>query len=218
MADPVLSRRTLIAAVAAAPFAGVLAAPLSAQAALAPADAALVQRAVAYLEGLNEAKGRFTQIDARGGRSQGTLYLKRPGKARFAYDAPSGLLVVADGSAVSVADSRLKTFEKYPLAATPLSLFLARQVRLDRGVNIVRVQRMADGFTITARDAKKQAEGQIVLTFRDAPLRLAGWTIVDAQGQPTRVQIDNLAPTSGLPGNLFALKDPRPRAPGNRGG
>ena len=67
------------------------------------------------------------QTDARGRATTGALFMKRPGKARFAYDAPSGLLVVSDGGVVSVQDTRLKTFESYPLGATPLSLFLARR-------------------------------------------------------------------------------------------
>lgn len=205
-----LTRRSLTLALAAAPLAG----QAGAQAALSPADKALVDRAIAYLEGLAEAKGRFLQTDARGRATSGALYMKRPGKARFAYDAPSGLLVVSDGGVVSVQDSRLKTFDQYPLSATPLSLFLARTIRLDRGVAIAKVTRMADGFSITARDGKKQTAGAITLTFTDRPLALAGWTVTDAQGRPTRVQLVGLTPTSGLNRSLFVLKDPRPKNPG----
>lgn len=202
-----LSRRSLTLALVAAPFAG----PAFAQTGLSAADRALVQRATAYLQDLREAKARFVQTDGRGRRSTGVVYLKRPGKARFDYDPPSGLLVVSDGSAVSVQDSRLKTFDKYPLMATPLSLFLAKTIRLDRGVDVTRVSRMADGFSITARDGKKQTAGQIVLTFQDSPLRLVGWTVTDAQNRQTRVQLQDLAPASGLASSLFVLKDPRPK-------
>ena len=202
-----LTRRSLALALAAAPLAG----PALAQAALPAADKALVDRAIAYLESLTEAKARFVQTDARGRATTGALFLKRPGKARFAYDAPSGLLVVSDGNLVSVQDSRLKTFESYPLGATPLSLFLARSIRLDRGVSITRVARMSDGFSITARDGKKETAGSITLTFSDAPLALAGWTVTDAQSRPTRVQVVGLQRASGLDRSLFVLKDPRPK-------
>lgn len=206
-----LSRRSLTLALAAA---SLVATPALAQAPLSAADKALVDRAVAYLEGLTEAKGRFIQTDHRGRATTGTLYMKRPGKARFAYDAPSGLLVVSDGGVVSVQDKRLKTFDQYPLGATPLSLFLARTIRLDRGVTISRVQRLANGFTITARDGKKETAGQIALTFTDAPLALTGWTVTDAQGRPTRVQLQGLERAAGLDKSLFVLKDPRPKNPG----
>lgn len=185
--------------------------PARAQTTLGPVDQALVARAVAYLEGLTEATSRFEQTDARGRKSTGALFMKRPGKARFAYDPPSGLLVVSDGGVVSVQDKRLKTFDAYPLGATPLSLFLAKSIRLDRGVAVTRVTRMTDGFSITARDGRKETAGTITLTFADAPLALTGWTVTDAQSRPTRIQLLDLQRVSGLDKSLFILKDPRPR-------
>ena len=149
------------------------------------------------------------QTDPRGQTTTGVLYLKRPGKARFAYDPPSGLVVVSDGHTVGVADSRLMTFNRYPLGATPLSLFLAKTIRLDRGVQVTGVSRAADGFTITARDGHRRTVGQITLTFAENPLRLTAWTVADAQGRTTRVQLIDLEPTSGLDPQLFVQKDPR---------
>lgn len=207
-----LTRRVLILGLAALPATALAQRPAIAP--LSAADRALVDRAVAYLESLTEATGRFAQTDARGVTIEGDVYLKRPGKARFAYDPPAGLLVVSDGGNVSVQNSRLKTFESYPLMATPLSLFLARQIRLDRGVVISRVARLGDGFSITARDGRKAAEGQITLTFSDNPLQLVGWTITDAQGQSTRIRLAGLQRASGLAPSLFVLKDPRPKNPG----
>ncbi|CAN7173078.1 outer-membrane lipoprotein carrier protein LolA [Phenylobacterium sp. LjRoot219] len=202
------SRRSFVLAIAAGAVAGPALAQPQAPA-LAPADKALVDKAVAYLEGLTEAKARFVQTAPGGQVSRGVVYLKRPGKARFAYDPPSGLLVVSDGGNVSVADSRLKTFDKYPLVATPLSLFLAKNIRFDRGVQVTGVTRAADGFTISARDGRKQTAGQIALTFRNDPLTLVGWAVTDAQRRVTRVQLLDLAPVSGLDSRLFSLRDPR---------
>lgn len=207
-----LTRRALALGLAALPLPALAARPAIAP--LSADDRLLVDKAATYLQGLTEAKGRFVQTDARGTSTQGTVFLKRPGKARFAYEAPSGLLVVADGANVSVADSRLKTFDRYPLMATPLSIFLARQIKLDRGVVISDVTRLADGFTITARDGKKQAEGQITLTFSNSPMALIGWTVSDAQGQATRIRLTGLQPTSGLAPTLFVLNDPRPKSVG----
>lgn len=212
---PMLTRRRLTLMGAGALATLSLAAPALAQApadtVISAADQALVDRAVAYLESLGEAQGRFVQTDARGRSVTGQLFLKRPGKARFAYDPPSGLLVVSDGDLVSVLDRRLKTFEAYPLGTTPLSLFLAKTIRLDKGVQVTRVTRMSDGFSVTARDGKKETAGAITLTFTDTPLALAGWTVTDAQSRPTRVQLLDLRPASGLDRSLFILKDPRPK-------
>lgn len=200
-----LTRRSLALALAATPLAGLAAAQTPG---LSAADKALVDRATAYLQGVSEARARFVQTDARGNTSQGTVYLKRPGKARFAYDPPSGLLVVSDGGNVAVQDSRLKTFDRYPLQSTPLSLFLARNISLEKGVTVTRVARMADGFSITARDATRKTAGQITLNFSNAPLALVGWTVTDAQGRATRVRLAGLQRSPGLAADLFVLKNP----------
>jgi outer membrane lipoprotein-sorting protein len=202
-----LTRRTLAVSLAAA----ALAPPALAQSALSREEQALVDKATAYLQGLDEAQGRFVQTDQRGQITQGAFFLKRPGKARFEYDAPSGLVVVSDGSAVTVADSRLMTFNRYPLGATPLSLFLAKTIRLDKGVAITGVDRVANGFVITARDGHRRTAGQLALTFSEAPLQLTGWSLTDAQGRTTRLRLSNLERVSGLDRELFVAKDPRPR-------
>lgn len=202
------TRRTLLLAAPALLLPGLA----SAQSKLSAEDGALVQQASAYLQGLSKAKGRFTQTSARGAVTRGTLYISRPGKARFAYDAPSNLLVVSDGYNVSVWDARLKTFDRYPLGATPLSLLLAKSIRLDQGVVITGVRRFSDGFSITAKDGKRQAEGQITLTFSSSPVALREWTLVDGQGSTTRVTLNSLETVSSLDPGLFVLRDPRPRS------
>jgi outer membrane lipoprotein-sorting protein len=175
---------------------------------LSAEDRALVDKATAYIQTLGSAKGRFVQTDARGTQTQGTFYLQRPGKARFAYDGPNGLLVVSNGSAVNIFDPRLKTFESYPLSRTPLVLLLAREVRLDRGVTITGVRKLNDGFTITAVDAKRQTLGRIALDFSNEPA-LLGWTVTDVKGGETRVRLVDFEKTSALDPKLFVLTDPR---------
>ena len=209
------TRRTALAGLAAAalPAPPALAASTSAPV-LGDAERALAARAAAWLEGLGEAKGGFVQTDARGRISRGEVFIRRPGKARFAYAPPSSLLVVADGATVSVADPRLKTFERYPLSATPLSLFLSRRIRLDGDARVTAVRRLSGGFEVVARDTRRPADGQIALAFSDSPLALTGWTVTDGQGRATRVQLEGFRPVSGLPASLFVLDDPRPRSPG----
>jgi outer membrane lipoprotein-sorting protein len=178
-------------------------------AALNAEQKALLNKATAYIQGLSSAKGRFVQTDARGTQTQGTFYLQRPGKARFAYDPPAGLLVVSNGANVNIFDSRLKTFESYPLSKTPLNLLLAREVRLDRGVVITDVRPLADGFTIVAQDAKRQALGRISIDFSNSPVGLMGWTVTDIKGGQIRVRLADFAETSDLDPKLFVLTDPR---------
>ena len=203
----VLIAASLAAPVAASPAGHALPPPREAPAApLTADDLALVERAASYLEGLGQMRGHFLQTDPHGAVSQGELYLSRPGKARFEYQSPASLLVVADGHTVMVYDRRLKTTDRYPLGATPLGLFLQKHVRLNQKVSVTRVDRFAGGYSLTARDGKHETQGQVTLTFTQAPMSLTEWSILDAQGGRTTVRLSNLEPTAGLDPGLFTLR------------
>lgn len=206
MRQPSASRRRLLGLI----FAAAAAASTSAmaQSGLSADDQALLAKARAYLQDVGQLRGRFTQTDPGGRQSSGEIYIARPGKARFAYDPPKDMLIVSDGRLVSVYDRRLKSYNQYPLGRTPLSLFLAKEIRLDKGVEVTGVTRSAGGFSITARDSRRETRGTIVLTFADDPVRLTEWTITDAQGGRTRVRLSNLRPASGLDPSLFVVRNP----------
>jgi outer membrane lipoprotein-sorting protein len=206
-----MDRRTFITAAAASAALGGLPSLAHAQTIvprLSREHQALVDRAVDYLEGLSTAKGRFAQSNNKGQRSTGVLYLNRPGKARFEYDAPAMMVVVADGKDVSVYDGRLKTFDRYPLGATPLGIFLARRIRLDRQVVISGFSRRPDGFSITLKDARGGSNDSLIMDFTDGPMTLVGWTVVDGAAR-TDVRLTGLAPAGSLDQALFTLADPR---------
>lgn len=194
--------------------AGLAALPASAQTALSAADRATLAEAQTYLQNLTSAQGTFVETGAGGQRRQGRFWLQRPGRMRFEYTDPAGLLVVSDGDNVKRYDPRLDVFRQVPLSATPLSTFLARNVRLDQGVRIDRVTRMSSGaFALTVRDSGRPNDGSVVLAFSGSPLRLQEWTITDAQGARTRTQLMTLTAASGLASSLFQLRDPT-RRPG----
>lgn len=206
-----LSRRDLGFGLAA--IASLAALPASAQAALSAEDRATLATAQTYLQNLTSAQGSFVETSGPQ-RREGRFWLQRPGRMRFEYTSPAGLLVVSDGDNVKRYDPRLNVFRQVPLGMTPLSTFLARNVRLDQGVRIDRVTRMQSGaFAITARDERRPNEGSVILAFAGSPLRLQEWTITDAQGGRTRTQLTSLTPASNLASSLFRLTDPtlRPR-------
>lgn len=199
-----MDRRFFITAGLAAALAPALAAAQALPANLDRKQRDQVKRATAYLQGLGVAKGRFIQTTSKGGTSRGTLYLNRPGKARFEYDPPAQLLVVADGKSVWVSDRRLKTApDRYPLSATPLGIFLAKRVSLDSSVVVTRVQQTPTGFAITVRNANGSA-GALVLDFADNPISLRGWTVIDAQRNQTQVQLTTLETVASLSPSLFS--------------
>ena len=188
--------------------------PAFAQNNLSAADRETVQRVSAWFQGVRAARGSFVETGPGGRRAEGRYFIQRPGKMRFEYSNPEGLLVVADGNNLMRYDPRLEVFRQAPLSATPLSVFLGRNVRIEEGVRIDRVTRMDSGaFAVVARDADRPNEGQVILAFAGSPARLMEWTVIDPQGRRTRTQLSSFEAVNSLPNSLFTLRDPT-RRPG----
>ena len=207
-----LSRRAAIGILASVLSTSVAWADVPAAAPLSAADQSAVSGVVAYLQRLTNARGRFAQTSTRGGAASGTFTLQRPGRARFDYDPPSGVVIASDGRIVSVLDRRLKTIRTYPLSQTPLGLFLARDIRLDRGVVVREVIREGASLTVVAQDARKAQRGRIALNFAAAPLALTGWVLTDAGGGVVSVRLSGFQPSPARDAAYFQLTDPHRHA------
>jgi len=175
---------------------------------LSSADQALVDQAAHYLDGLTSAEGRFVQTDGAGRQESGAFWLQRPGRARFDYDAPSGLAMASDGHLVSVVNHRLKTIQNYPLGFTPLSIFLSRNIRLDRKVTVEKVMASDSEVEITLADSRGAGHGRIRLDFRRSPMVLAGWVLTDSRGQGVDVRLTRLERSEPKPKSFFDIYDP----------
>src|SRR5690606_17202389 len=98
-------------------------------------DGKALAEASAYLSSLENMQGDFLQVGPDGSVAEGKFYLRRPGRLRFEYEPPENLLVVADGTWVAVKDSAAPA-QRYPIASTPLSLFLARDINLSENARV----------------------------------------------------------------------------------
>lgn len=161
----------------------------------------------ASLNAVQRLQGRFTQRSPDGSTAGGLFYLQRPGKLRFQYDPPASLLIVSDGSVVSMRDTALRTTERTPLRSTPLHLILAERVDLERNARVTRVSRSGDWLMITARDRTGEMDGQITLQFFGPQAELRSWDVIDATGARTRITLSGLSQPASLDRNLFRLED-----------
>jgi outer membrane lipoprotein-sorting protein len=141
-----------------------------------------------YLNQLTSAEGNFTQINADGTISTGTIYLRRPGKVRFEYNPPEQALVMANNGTVVVFDKKLGGDpNSYPLNRTPLGLILARNVDLSRANMVTAHGYDGTATTVTAQDPENPEYGSIQLVFTANPIELRQWIITDDAGQQTTV-------------------------------
>ena len=158
-----------------------------------------------YLNDIRTAQGDFTQVNADGSVSTGTIYLQRPGRARFEYDGED-TLVMAGGGQVAIFDGRSNTPpEQYPLRETPLSVILAE--RVDLAQNNMVMAHGSDGTTtsVVAQDPERPEIGNIELIFTGDPVELRQWIITDQGGSRTTVVLGGLETGGSIPARLFSI-------------
>jgi len=152
-------------------------------------------------------QGDFVQVAPTGAVSKGKIWLQRPGKVRFEYDAPNPMLIVSDGVTMVQNDRQLETFDRVPLSATPLNYFLKENINLANDTEVTGLQKLPGQWIVTARDGSGQQEGAITLVFDSETLALQTWIIADDFGGATRVQLSNLAYNGRIDPRKFILRE-----------
>jgi outer membrane lipoprotein-sorting protein len=184
----------------------LLATLLAGSALSASAEKITLDKLSAYLNGIKSAKGGFTQINSDGTISTGTIFIKRPGRARFEYNPPDQALVMAGGGQLAIFDEKSNTPpEQYPLRRTPLSLILKKNVNLGAAEMVVAHTASENATTVVAQDPKHPDYGQIRLLFTDDPVELRQWVIVDGNGGETTVILGGLERGLDLASSLFSI-------------
>lgn len=168
-----------------------------------------------YLNQMKTVQTTFTQINDDGSLSTGKLWLQRPGKMRFEYDAPNDAVVLARSGSVLIYDAKSnQPPEQYPLRRTPLSLVLARNVNLGQANMVVGHDFDGTATVVTAQDPKNPDSGRIELMFTSNPVELRKWVIHDNAGTQTTVLLGPLAEGGRLDQSLFS--DGKKRGSGDR--
>lgn len=178
----------------------------------APGD---LDRVAQHLQAVNSMTAAFTQRDRAGKVLTGQLTLKRPGKVRFQYQRGVPLLIVGDGSALTMIDYQVNQVQRWPVGKSPLAVLLDPRRNL---AGVAKIAPSADPriVLLEARDPKRPEYGVLTLAFtRDAAspagLRLQGWVALDAQNNLTRIQLSNIRLNPPVSDSAFRWRDPRPR-------
>ncbi|MEP2919880.1 outer membrane lipoprotein carrier protein LolA [Sulfitobacter sp.] len=180
----------------------VTAVAISATAAMA--DKLPLGQISSYLNSLTTAQGDFTQINSDGTISTGTIYIKRPGRVRFEYNAPDTGLVIAGANTVVIYDTKSnQPPTTYPLSQTPLSIILARNVNLNQAKMVTGHSYDGTATTVTAQDPENPQYGNIQMKFTGPSAELRQWIINDGNGSQTTVVLGELKKGGNLSNNLF---------------
>lgn len=167
-------------------------------------QSAAVQKVSGFFMELTNLKGVFLQTDPDRKQTRGRFYVKRPGRFRFDYGAPSKKVIISDGRWLAIQDHDLNTEDMYELDNTPFRLLLRKDVDLLRDARILDVQEAEDLIIVTLQDKSPDAPGRITLFLTKQPaLELKEWVTTDAQGLETRVELSNLDRTEEIDPALF---------------
>jgi outer membrane lipoprotein-sorting protein len=186
-----VTRREVLGVFAAAAVASAVPFPAFAQAAAPAANSVTAQAIADHFSAVATMQGEFVQFGPRGEQTGGKFFIQRPGKLRFNYDAPSPMRVIADGRNVAIGNTKLKTWDLYPLSKTPLSLLLAQHIDLSAGM-VKGVKEESDLTTIALGNNTVFGNSTITMMFDPKTYDLRQWTITDNQGKDTSVMIFNV--------------------------
>jgi outer membrane lipoprotein-sorting protein len=181
--------------------------------ATAPAANAQVDAAVAALRAISTLQADFVQTDRNGQRLSGVLSLQRPGKIRFQYQAGVPLLIVSDGSALTMIDYEVRQVQRWPIRNSPLGALL------DPNKDVARYATLnptghPDVVSMDVHDPRHPEYGSITMVMlkkASAPggLELNSWIALDSQNRRTTVRLSNQRYGVALPSNTFRWNDPR---------
>jgi outer membrane lipoprotein-sorting protein len=179
----------------------------------AAAQADKLDQAVAALRGISTMRANFTQTDRNGQRVSGVLTLKRPGKIRFEYEKGVNMLIVSNGSSLTLVDYDVNQVERWPIKDSPLGAIL------DPNRDVKRYGKLQptsnpDVISVEVRDSRHPEYGIITLVFvRDGAApggwELSSWVALDAQNKRTTVRLSGQQYGVSVPDSAFKYRDPR---------
>ena len=156
-----------------------------------------------YFNGIRSLKARFVQSNPNGSVVQGTLYVRRPGRMRFEYDAPSQLKIVADGWQVTMWDNATRDFGQWPIGWTAASFLVKDPLVLSGDLQVEKLERVNGMLEATMSQARKPQDGKVIVRLAENPLLLRGWTIIDNRGNRVTVSLSEMQTGLQLADSLF---------------
>jgi outer membrane lipoprotein-sorting protein len=175
----------------------------------------VIDKADAWLDAARTMTADFVQVGPDGERTEGELYLMRPGRLLFRYHPPSKLEIVADGRSVAIRDQKLGTQDLYFIQQTPLKFLVADHIDLRKDLAVKRVGIDENAATIEVEDKETfGGKSEITLIFDPQSFALKQWTVVDAQGFQTVVTLFDIDLVSKPDPSLFTID---PNAPAMSG-
>lgn len=170
-----------------------------------------LDQAVKALRAISTMQANFTQTDRAGQQLTGKMTLKRPGKIRFEYQKGVPVLIVSDGSRLTMLDYEVSQKQVWPIKNSPLGALLQPDADISKFGKLMPTEH-PDVTSIRIKDPKHPEYGTMTMIFErmaSAPggMQLAGWVALDAQNKMTRIQLSNHRYGMKIGNGTFTFKD-----------
>jgi outer membrane lipoprotein carrier protein len=167
-----------------------------------------------FLKGLTSLQSSFEQTTFNADRTRvtqgrGTLYLQRPGRFRWEYDAPNKQVIIADGKRVYLHDLDLDQVshqsEEKALRGTP-ALLLANDAPIERDFNTRPIE-STDGRDWVELTPKAKDTDIVRIELGFGSTGLESMIMEDSFGQETRLNFGQTKRNPILDLSLFKLDE-----------
>ncbi len=182
----------------------------------AAANDKVINQVQSYFDSLKDFRAALHQITLngpqKGTQMSGHLLLKRPQKARIEYISPSQILMVAGPKSIAYWDVSLDQVSYVNTGDTPLSFLLGARIDLKKNFVVTQAKSEVGKISLSLHQANKPLLGRMTLEFKENPMQLVAWTLVDAQGTQIRVELTHMSSkpfTAKEFEEFFVFKNPR---------
>lgn len=170
-----------------------------------------LKRVSTYLNGIKSMVAVFKQTDDTGQRESGRFYMKRPSQARWEYNAPSPLTLIANGGFLAIVDRELEEVRHVPADSALSNIISANKIDLlnNKMIAVDDVIDAGDSLHVILYKKKAKHEGTLTLHFSDGDsgLALTGFTQLDAAGRTTALTFSNTDINISVPKSKFDIPE-----------
>jgi outer membrane lipoprotein-sorting protein len=160
---------------------------------------------IGYLNNMSTMTARITQRVIQQGEvvniTNGRLWIERPGKLRAEFGPPNPYLYVSDGYYLFYDDVDVNEVVPKEIRSTPFWFLLSSPMDLSSVRVVVDVDHIQHLILVTL--VENSIDYTVSLYFKEDPLGLTGWGILDPQGRQSIALLSDIRMGVSLDPTLF---------------
>ncbi len=168
----------------------------------------LIKKTSEYFNNIESLESKFIQIDQNGNSSSGVIFLQRPGKMRIEYNEPDQILIVVDGYYLIYVDKEIDQATYMDIDDTPAKYLIDPDWSFgSEAIEIYDANTDGDLINIYAKPYDKKSKERIKFIFKENPLELRQWEIVDQKRNSITVTLYDVELNNELESKLFKYEE-----------